>query len=87
MTMNVGQGACQAVEDAGVLARHLLNARDVPSALRAYEAERIPRTTKLVKLARRIADMSRWSNPAAMRVRELVQSRIVARSMMSPLEP
>jgi len=50
MTPNLGQGACQAAEDAVCLARHLegATAAEAQTRLRAYEAERIPRTNKIV---------------------------------------
>jgi 2-polyprenyl-6-methoxyphenol hydroxylase-like FAD-dependent oxidoreductase len=48
-TPTLGQGACLAIEDAVVLGRHLGAAgRDPVAALRAYEAERIPRTAWVV---------------------------------------
>lgn len=72
MTFNVGQGACQAVEDAGALARHLGRAGDIPAALRAYEAERIKRTTPIVNLAWQLGSFGRWENRAACRFRELM---------------
>lgn len=70
MTFNVGQGACQAVEDAGALARHLGGASDIPAALRAYEAERIKRTTPIVNLAWQLGSFGRWENPLACRFRD-----------------
>ena len=54
MTPNLGQGACQAIEDALVLAHHLSTGPDVPSSLRCYEAERIARTGSVVIASRRI---------------------------------
>src|SRR5271166_3041224 len=45
MTNALGQGANQAIEDALVLARCLAAQEDPVAALRAYEQERIPRTT------------------------------------------
>ena len=70
MTFNVGQGACQAVEDAGSLARHLGGASDIPAALRAYEVERIKRTTPIVNLAWQLGSFGRWENPIACRFRD-----------------
>lgn len=70
MTFNVGQGACQAVEDAGALARHLSRGNDVPTALRAYEAERIKRTTPIVNLAWQLGSFGRWERSAACRFRD-----------------
>jgi 2-polyprenyl-6-methoxyphenol hydroxylase-like FAD-dependent oxidoreductase len=70
MTFNVGQGACQSVEDAGALARHLRGTGDIPAALRAYEAERIKRTTPIVNLAWQLGSFGRWENPIACRFRD-----------------
>jgi 2-polyprenyl-6-methoxyphenol hydroxylase-like FAD-dependent oxidoreductase len=53
MTFNVGQGACQAIEDGVVLARMLARGRP-EEALREYEAVRSARTAPLVARARRI---------------------------------
>lgn len=46
-------GASQAILDARVLTREILAQGEVPSALEAYEVERRPATTELVKLNRR----------------------------------
>lgn len=72
MTFNVGQGACQAIEDAGSLVRHLRHQPDVPAALRAYEAERIKRTTPIVNLAWKLGVLGRWEHPGACRLRDLI---------------
>ena len=47
MTPFGGQGACQALEDAVVVADCLRAERDVVSALRSYDARRVPRTTEI----------------------------------------
>lgn len=64
MVPNLGQGACSAIEDAYVLARHLANAATV-AALRAYEAERLPRTTMLVNDSWNFGIPARWSGSLA----------------------
>ena len=48
-TPNLGQGACQALEDAVVLAHCLSGSRPMEAALRKYERLRIPRTTAIVQ--------------------------------------
>lgn len=48
-TPNLGQGACQALEDAVVLAHCLSEIQPIDFALRAYERLRIPRTTTVVQ--------------------------------------
>ncbi len=64
MTPHAGQGAAQALEDAVALGELLVPGGDVAAALRAYEAARIPPTTKIVALARSNARFgsieSRW---------------------------
>ena len=53
MTWNRGQGASQGVEGAVLLAKQLAQGGDDPvAALRAWEAQRIPRTSKFVKGSR-----------------------------------
>lgn len=73
MTINLGQGACQAIEDGVVLAGKLGRATDVVSALRAYEQERMKRTAWFVRRSRQIGDMGRWTNPLACLVRNQLQ--------------
>lgn len=46
-TPNMGQGACQAIESAAVLARHLEHATDIPAALTAYAESRFTRTAMI----------------------------------------
>ncbi|AEV87459.1 monooxygenase [Actinoplanes sp. SE50] len=58
MVPNLGQGACQAIEDAAVLAAH-------PGDLARYTAERLPRTTGVARASRRIARMAGLANPVA----------------------
>jgi salicylate hydroxylase len=48
----LAQGAACAIEDALALARHLQGVEEVAPALRAYEAERAPRTRRMQETAR-----------------------------------
>ncbi|KAI8590385.1 FAD-binding monooxygenase [Geranomyces variabilis] len=55
---DLGQGGCQAMEDAWVLARCLGDhAGDVAAALKQYDTERVARTVHLVSRARKRAEM------------------------------
>ena len=71
MTPNLGQGACQALEDAAVLAR--LAAGTEPDAvgemLARYTAARLSRTTDVVRWSRRAATMTTWKWPPAVAFR------------------
>jgi 2-polyprenyl-6-methoxyphenol hydroxylase-like FAD-dependent oxidoreductase len=70
MTPNLGQGGCQAIEDAIVLAHHLARApEDVPAALAAYSAERRPRAADICRRSERIAHLTTWSSPPAVGLR------------------
>jgi 2-polyprenyl-6-methoxyphenol hydroxylase-like FAD-dependent oxidoreductase len=73
MTINLGQGACQAMEDGVVLAKCLAAEEDTVAALRAYEAKRIPRTAPIVRRSRMIGELGQWKNPLACRVRNQIQ--------------
>ncbi|MFG3344294.1 FAD-dependent oxidoreductase [Streptomyces sp. NPDC048018] len=77
MAPNLGQGGCQAVEDAVVLA-HLLPAGDggddadaVPAALAAYTAARRDRTDAVRVRARRAGRLGALRHPLAAAVRDL----------------
>jgi 2-polyprenyl-6-methoxyphenol hydroxylase-like FAD-dependent oxidoreductase len=72
MTPNKGQGACQALEDALVLARHLSSDTDPASALRAYEDERRKRTAGFQRESRTIGALGRWRTRAACAARDAV---------------
>jgi 2-polyprenyl-6-methoxyphenol hydroxylase-like FAD-dependent oxidoreductase len=53
MVQYLAQGACQAIEDAGCLARQLAASDgDIDKAFAAYQAERIPRTAQVQRAAR-----------------------------------
>jgi 2-polyprenyl-6-methoxyphenol hydroxylase-like FAD-dependent oxidoreductase len=52
MTPFLAQGACQAFEDAAVLAALLADNPDVPTALAEYDRVRRPRTQRVVQMAR-----------------------------------
>jgi 2-polyprenyl-6-methoxyphenol hydroxylase-like FAD-dependent oxidoreductase len=65
MTPNMGQGACQAVEDAVVLADEVARAEKLEASFRRYEARRQGRTAAVVVQSRRFGEIAQWSNPLA----------------------
>jgi 2-polyprenyl-6-methoxyphenol hydroxylase-like FAD-dependent oxidoreductase len=71
-TPNLGQGACQAIEDAVVLARCLARETGVASALREYERERRARTAYISRMSWRNGQIARWENPLACGMRNAV---------------
>lgn len=63
-TPDLGQGGCQAMEDAIVLTRYLTTTTiSAIDALKRYEAERVPRTSKLVLKARQRTDDIHGKDP------------------------
>ncbi|MDP2310956.1 MAG: FAD-dependent monooxygenase [Pseudomonadota bacterium] len=73
MTPNMGQGACQAIEDAVILADHLAKSRaDLPAALTAYEAARRDRVIGIVRQSERFGKVAQWENPVARGLRDLL---------------
>ena len=80
MTPNLGQGGCQALEDAATLAVAVETQPDLPTALRRYDELRRPRTQAMARKALLSRDLShlRWA-PARMARNALV--RAVPRSL------
>ncbi|PXX60232.1 2-polyprenyl-6-methoxyphenol hydroxylase-like FAD-dependent oxidoreductase [Nocardia tenerifensis] len=65
MTPNLGQGACQALEDAVVLARVATTEPD----LTAYDRERRPRTQMIAAMSRRIGTVAQWASAPLVAIR------------------
>lgn len=62
-TPNLGQGACQAIESAYVLAKCLREADDVPSGLLAYERARFDRTAQITNESWKLGKILAYENP------------------------
>ncbi|MFY0574593.1 FAD-dependent monooxygenase [Cystobacter fuscus] len=65
MVTDMAQGACQAIEDALVLAKLLREDSDRIRALRSYEARRRPRTARIAELSLRAGSIRYLRNPVA----------------------
>ncbi|MDQ4049720.1 MAG: FAD-dependent monooxygenase [Actinomycetota bacterium] len=63
MTWDRGQGAGQGIEGGVMLARRLADGGDPADTLRAWEAERIARTSKVVLSSRRSGKLQQTDNP------------------------
>ena len=86
----LGQGGCQALEDAVVLGRTLRGAPAVAPALRAYEAGRIPRSNMFVRRSRAVGRIAQLENPVAVFLRNrlvgLANPRAQARQIARMIE-
>ncbi|HEX5740780.1 MAG TPA: FAD-dependent monooxygenase, partial [Pilimelia sp.] len=78
MTFNIGQGACQAVEDAVALAAEVGAGGPLPAALRRYEEARMRPTAQMVRRARRIGQWGRWESRLGCAVRDLALRPLLA---------
>ena len=63
MTPNLGQGACQAIEDAVALGSCLKESTDIAAALQLYEKRRVTRANNITRLAHLIGQSVQWENP------------------------
>jgi 2-polyprenyl-6-methoxyphenol hydroxylase-like FAD-dependent oxidoreductase len=75
MTPNLGQGACQAIEDAVVLAASLRASGSIQQALQTYQTTRLPRATlmmtrshQLGALVQRSGRLNCWARNTLMRI-------------------
>ncbi|MFE0719465.1 FAD-dependent monooxygenase [Streptomyces rochei] len=87
MTPNLGQGACQALEDAVTLAAALGTDPTVEAALARYDTERRPRSQSVARAARQAGRMGhQLSHPLAVPLRNtamrLTPSRIATRMIL-----
>lgn len=83
MTPNLGQGACQALEDAAVLAAALVAEPTVESALARYDTERRPRSQSVARAARQAGRMGQQlTHPLAVAVRNTTLRLAPSRAMV-----
>lgn len=68
-TPNMGQGACQAIEDAVELARMLREESDVIRAFGHFEDARKARTKWITESSWRLGRIAQWEHPWAIRLR------------------
>lgn len=78
MTPNLGQGACQAIEDAAVLADELSKSTDVRDAFVNYERRRVARANAVVMRARRLGQVGQWRHPLAVYIRNSIMRLLPA---------
>ncbi len=88
MTPNLGQGACQAIEDAVVLAECVRQGNgDVTAALRLYEERRKARTAGVVRRSRLLGRAGQLENPLLCTLRNAVARAMPLRLQLRGLDP
>lgn len=86
MTPNLGQGACQAIEDAVELADCIAGNNDIAVALQVYEGRRLSRTNRIVEQSRRIGRMGQLENAFVRGLRNSLIKLMPASAQMKQLE-
>ena len=87
MLPNLGQGACQAIEDAVVLADELAATRDVAVALARYSARRARHTAAVVRASSQMSRIAHLRSPLAAGLRNGVMRASPASLSLRRLEP
>jgi 2-polyprenyl-6-methoxyphenol hydroxylase-like FAD-dependent oxidoreductase len=86
MTPNLGQGACQAIEDAVVLARCLGESGATAEAVRRYERLRSNRAAMVVRRSRRVGAVGQVENPVPCWLRDRALAMIPQKAQLRQLE-
>jgi 2-polyprenyl-6-methoxyphenol hydroxylase-like FAD-dependent oxidoreductase len=86
MTPNLGQGACQAIEDVVVLTRCLDEGDDTAEALRRYERLRSARVAMVVRRSRRVGIVGQLENSLLCRLRDRALAMIPPKAQLRQLE-
>lgn len=87
MTPNLGQGACQALEDAVTLAALLDAHASVEGGLTAYDAERRARTQQIARRSRRVGSVAQWRSAPAATVRAVALRMTPGSALLRSMSP
>lgn len=83
MTPDLGQGACQALEDAVVLGSVMASG----TGLAGYEQQRRRRTQMIARRSRQIGAIAQWASPAAVSLRNITLRALPSSSFDRSLAP
>jgi len=75
-TPNLGQGACQAIEDSVVIAACLRTPGRVEPGLLEYERRRMPRALQISRRSRNFGIVAQLENPAACWLRDSIMRMV-----------
>ncbi|HTF80329.1 MAG TPA: FAD-dependent monooxygenase, partial [Cytophagales bacterium] len=85
-TPNMGQGGCQALEDAAVLMDVLQKDGHMERAFLDFESKRIPRTRRIIETSRNIGRMAHLQNPILVKLRNTFMKLIPEKATLTQLE-
>jgi len=89
-TPNMGQGACQAIEDAVILADELAKHDQPARAFTAFEQRRLNRTHYIVHTSWKLGKIAQWSHPVSITLRNalfrFIPERVHEKQMKTLLE-
>ncbi|HEU4326214.1 MAG TPA: FAD-dependent monooxygenase [Roseiflexaceae bacterium] len=86
MTPNLGQGACQALEDAVELGRCMHTSGHVEIGLLAYQTRRRDRANAIVRQSRGVGLVAQLSHPLLCRLRDALMGAVPAEVQMRQLD-
>ena len=86
MTPDIGQGGCQALEDAVALIDILGREADIAEALHRFDLARRKRTQKIARISALWGRIAEWRNPAAAWLRNLLTRLTPPRAFLSASE-
>jgi 2-polyprenyl-6-methoxyphenol hydroxylase-like FAD-dependent oxidoreductase len=87
MTPNLGQGACQAIEDAAELTRCVGEGDNIEAALRLYEERRSERAALVVQRSRLLGRIVQLENPLLCHLRNAATRAMPLRFQLRQLDP
>ena len=84
-TPNLGQGACQALEDAVVLADAISRSTTIEAGLHAYENRRRARANYVITQSWHLGNVLQLTNPMAVWLRDVISSTAIGENMTNRL--
>lgn len=85
-TPNMGQGACQALEDVAVLIDELSNKNDVRAAFQSFEKRRLARTKYITETSKFIGEVAQWENKPLIFLRNMILKKLPSKFTQRDLQ-
>lgn len=85
-TPNMGQGACQGIEDAIILANELARHSSMKEAFQSFEKRRLKRTHHITNTSWRIGKLAHWENDILRNIRNFLLRKVPDRMNQKNIE-